>query len=826
MDDYMVVKCRNCGTVYDFGKGAFVEAGMTMAEVKDFEESQGAIVIGTYDVLPEEQEKGSLNPDNVYMAWQSPLSETERDRLLREALRTIEKSLARGQKREWRCCKCNTVQSYREKNAKMLSVITEFVENVLAGQLTVECRFQIADYPKLYDALVGGMKKYYKLSEFEISESIWNSLSGACPQCGHIIDGPKLGALGLMYHSDSPHAEWARISPTGLRFGQGVCPKESCTCKEIILRWHEITEEKPEVREAIEKTDWSKIIACHACGAGNPINATECIKCKNKLFLPEQHVPMKPHVSQKDLEERKARISAIARFRPRTTAVISLDLTQASSKKKWWQKLLIACLIICSVSIVILLLIVGSILVVTNIYKIAVFILAMLLFGGLAFVINYLIENADIREAKRDERNAKQAKKEMGKKQIHLDMEVERITNVIRKKVEKNKPLENILPNIRTKDYEALAKAISTIDFIKDTDKGCLFKNMSPDFISKVLANFSEADEITILWQIEPEKRQDVLFRCSLSKRNRLESVLKESEVSSQESNDSEGDLNADKSRDKMDLFDNKKKVDILPVMKSSVPEFIEVSDPWLVGGTGPFILEKKPDINAILSAPIPKTPKPEAQWNEVFVRSPKETREYLAMAYIRHPDPDVRRATVRYVGSQPRAELMVGLVLAQRLACDLFEDIRCLAAEAIWKRGTAELQETTKYLAGNDEYPGDDNNGCIVSRDDVRAGLQILYAANPEGKEDFRDALLYAWCWQDERLADLCGSLVRLWCEQKTFLGEQLKTSTREIGAKLHSIGGLDVMKLMFEPLTLLVGSEAASELNFAWSGIGGWQP
>lgn len=116
MDDYTVVKCRNCGTVYDFGKDAFVEAGMTMAEVKDFMESQGAIVIGTYGVLPEEQEKGSLNPDNVYMAWQSqsPLSE-KRDRLLREALQTIEKSLARGQKREWRCCKCNTVQPYREE---------------------------------------------------------------------------------------------------------------------------------------------------------------------------------------------------------------------------------------------------------------------------------------------------------------------------------------------------------------------------------------------------------------------------------------------------------------------------------------------------------------------------------------------------------------------------------------------------------------------------------------------------------------------------------------------------------------------------------------
>ena len=150
------------------------------------------------------------------------------------------------------------------------------------------------------------------------------------------------------------------------------------------------------------------------------------------------------------------------------------------------------------------------------------------------------------------------------KKRIQLNKEVERITNVTRKKIKRNTPIENILPIIRIKDYEALAKAISTMDFIKDEDKGCLFIKMDPDFISKVLAYFSEAEEITILRQIERKKREEVLMRCSLYKRNRIESVLKKSEVSSQESNDSEGELNTEKRRYKLYLFDNKKKVDIL----------------------------------------------------------------------------------------------------------------------------------------------------------------------------------------------------------------------------------------------------------------------
>lgn len=109
----LVVKCCKCGTVYDFGRDAFVEYSMTMAEVAEFEKSLGVNVIGSYAVLPEEEEKGSLSPDEVYMACQSPLPKSERDRLLRDTLHKIEKSFAKGQKREWRCSKCKTVQRYR-----------------------------------------------------------------------------------------------------------------------------------------------------------------------------------------------------------------------------------------------------------------------------------------------------------------------------------------------------------------------------------------------------------------------------------------------------------------------------------------------------------------------------------------------------------------------------------------------------------------------------------------------------------------------------------------------------------------------------------------
>lgn len=115
--------------------------------------------------------------------------------------------------------------------------IEDFIESIVSGDYNAECRIQIADYPRLYDALIEDLVKL-GLSDFEVSETIWNHLSGACPQCGHVIDGPKLGALGLLHHSDSAHSMLARKTLTALRFEQGMCPNENCSGKEVLLRWH------------------------------------------------------------------------------------------------------------------------------------------------------------------------------------------------------------------------------------------------------------------------------------------------------------------------------------------------------------------------------------------------------------------------------------------------------------------------------------------------------------------------------------------------------------------------------------------------------------
>jgi hypothetical protein len=252
--------------------------------------------------------------------------------------------------------------------------------------------------------------------------------------------------------------------------------------------------------------------------------------------------------------------------------------------------------------------------------------------------------------------------------------------------------------------------------------------------------------------------------------------------------------------------------------------EMVDVPDPWGLGEDGPFVLERNPDIIAILSSPTPVPPKPADNWNKYYVHPAEQTRGVLAMAYMCHPSVEVRKATIRFIGSQPRRKLSVGLILAQSLTVDSDEDLRRVAAEAIWKRGQEELLETMKYLAGNDESPGDDGNGAVVSRQQVKGALQTLWTANSARAKDFKDALLYAWCSQDLRLAKYGHTLIDLWFNRKSFSDERSRTVAREAGVELLALGGVDAMKMLFRPVSLLVGSEAASELNHAWSGIGGW--
>jgi len=118
-----------------------------------------------------------------------------------------------------------------------ISSIEDFIDSVVSGDLTAECLIQITDYQHLYDRLAEDLKKFWP-SDFRVPETLWDCLSGTCPKCGKILDGPQLTALGQLRQSNSPAAAQARMTPIALRFGQGLCPNEKCSSREVIILWH------------------------------------------------------------------------------------------------------------------------------------------------------------------------------------------------------------------------------------------------------------------------------------------------------------------------------------------------------------------------------------------------------------------------------------------------------------------------------------------------------------------------------------------------------------------------------------------------------------
>lgn len=265
--------------------------------------------------------------------------------------------------------------------------------------------------------------------------------------------------------------------------------------------------------------DWSTIRLCHECGAGNPCNAVECIRCKKPLPQASKPTPTR-HLTSAEI----ARILYKVGYQFPKSRKPSFGLKLWRWLYRW---LLKPFCIICLVLIIILLSVAGIVLIVKNVHIIAGIIVFGLVFFLLIMGVNYLIETQDLREAKRDEKYAERAKRVRRKKQTQLNIDVERITSAIKKQLDSQELLENILPNIRTKNYEAISKAVSSMDSLKDTEKGCLFNNMDPDFISHALTYFKDSEKITILQQIEPRKREDVLLRFSLPKRSQLKLRLK-----------------------------------------------------------------------------------------------------------------------------------------------------------------------------------------------------------------------------------------------------------------------------------------------------------
>ena len=281
---------------------------------------------------------------------------------------------------------------------------------------------------------------------------------------------------------------------------------------------------KPKVSD-----DWSQIVLCNECGAGNPVNAAECIRCQTRLRPRREHSGDKPRPLSKeetvafvqglrrhDADMLRAMQNATSRPIERTKKSYRSNTSRVFVRVYEGRRIVVIALLL-----VLFLACIANRGDIAEIIGVALVI--CLVAVSLGLLVRGLAEDslAGV-EAKEDEEQARRGRE---RRQVRLDVKAHRLANTIEKKMGWHTPLESVLQKIRITDHEVLANAVSCLD-LKEEEKGRLFKNANPDLVSTVLGYLPEAEEIAILRHMEPQKRDDVLMRFSLSKRTRLKRAI------------------------------------------------------------------------------------------------------------------------------------------------------------------------------------------------------------------------------------------------------------------------------------------------------------
>lgn len=169
-----------------------------------------------------------------------------------------------------------------------------------------------------------------------------------------------------------------------------------------------------------------------------------------------------------------------------------------------------------------------------------------------------------------------------------------------------------------------------------------------------------------------------------------------------------------------------------------SVPSYASGTD---ISG---FLVESVPDVKKIFSSnqlPCPLLPEDgdRVNWGG---RSEKEKRHFLALAYMAHPDPGIRLATLKERGSFDTIDV---LQLGIDMLADESQEVAAQAARIIWSGGQ-ELQEKAVLVLRDEIYGYSTPMPGIVANDSLRLGeekatraLDLLLAKAPDNESKSR---------------------------------------------------------------------------------------
>jgi len=175
-------------------------------------------------------------------------------------------------------------------------------------------------------------------------------------------------------------------------------------------------------------------------------------------------------------------------------------------------------------------------------------------------------------------------------------------------------------------------------------------------------------------------------------------------------------------------------------------PNVLEVPNDWGIGDGTPLVVERRPDVRRIFSDPDPPSPQQITDRNQEYWKDAdtKTKRVGLAIAYMQHPDPAVREATIEIAGHINAIGVYQALV--DRLA-DQDPTVCQSAARTIWNQHRHDQCKFAVH-ALRDEIRGHakmapglvTTAGLTLGRDKAIRALDVLVEEAPD--EDARKAI------------------------------------------------------------------------------------
>ncbi len=164
------------------------------------------------------------------------------------------------------------------------------------------------------------------------------------------------------------------------------------------------------------------------------------------------------------------------------------------------------------------------------------------------------------------------------------------------------------------------------------------------------------------------------------------------------------------------------------PTPATKTAKLIEIKRSYGWEDSAPLLVETNPNLEQIFNDPNPPIPqritdRNRASWERADLNY---KRTALALAYLQHPDPEFRKATLGFIGN-------IGAARVDQVLIDLLGDenttVRAAVARTIWER---EKQVNCKYavrsLKDEMEYPGQ-----VLGRAKAKQALDLLVQIAPD---------------------------------------------------------------------------------------------